>query len=102
MSIVKESCCNGCPECIGCGRNRETYTYVECSKCGCTCEEGEYYECEGHAGEYCSTCALEMSGFQETDVSEEVVCDFCDDEDCEKYYVRDGKVYCEECALEEV
>lgn len=37
--IERESMCNGCPDCVGCGR-RDRYTYtVVCDECGWEIEE---------------------------------------------------------------
>ena len=53
MAKVRESACNGCAECIHCGRNYQYYTYYECDSCG---GEAEYQ----YAGkDYCGDCLIE-------------------------------------------
>ncbi len=45
--------CNGCAECVHCGRAFEQFEFVSCDACG---EEGldRYYVYEGE--EYCEEC----------------------------------------------
>lgn len=59
---VKTTDCYGCPECIGCGRNR-WYYYHKCDRCGST-EQLYVYEDE----ELCESCLLEE--FEEVDMEE--------------------------------
>ena len=51
---VKRTDCNGCPECIRCGRNT-WYYYHECDRCGST--EQLYYAPDGE--ELCMSCIME-------------------------------------------
>ena len=53
MARVRENECNGCAECIHCGRRYQFYTYYECDSCG---DEAEYrYD----GSDYCKSCLLE-------------------------------------------
>ena len=53
MAKVRESACNGCAECIHCGRSHQFYTYYECDSCG---DEAEYWYDDK---DYCESCLLE-------------------------------------------
>lgn len=56
---ITESRCNGCAECVHCGRSEQESVYYECDKCG---EEADFryggkdYCCE------CLTVQLEKDG----------------------------------------
>lgn len=52
MARIRESACNGCAECIQCGRRYQFYTYYECDSCG---DEAKYrYDDK----DYCEDCLL--------------------------------------------
>lgn len=58
MAWVTNNYCNGCPDCIGCGRNKNVQQY-ECNG-GCETilyEDDKIYEFDGEY--YCSECAWE-------------------------------------------
>jgi hypothetical protein len=60
---VKGTDCNGCPECINCGRNG-WYYYHKCDRCGST----EQLYIWQHGEELCAECLLEE--FEEVDMEE--------------------------------
>ena len=60
---IKQTNCNGCPECIGCGRKYEEWTYYECDRCGSL---EQLYRYEGE--EICADCLLKE--FEEVDMEE--------------------------------
>ena len=53
MAKVRESACNGCAECIHCGRSYQYYTHYECDSCG---DEAEY---QYGGKDYCRDCLIE-------------------------------------------
>ena len=57
MGSYIECACNGCAECIGCGRKHEYYTYFECDKCGADAEE--MFNLEGEW--VCEDCLYTMA-----------------------------------------
>lgn len=59
---VKGTDCYGCPECIGCGRNRWYYYHI-CDRCE---SDGKLYKYEDE--ELCETCLL--AEFEEVDLEE--------------------------------
>ena len=61
---ITQTNCNGCPECIGCGRKYEEWTYHECDRCGSL--EQLYYTSDGE--ELCATCIL--SDYEEVDMDD--------------------------------
>lgn len=63
--IKRESKCNGCAECVRCGRKHRHETLVFCDGCG-TIIEDEVYEIDGK--HYCDECILNM--FYRFDASE--------------------------------
>ena len=58
-----ETRCNGCPECVGCGRKHEEWSYYECDRCG-SLEQLYIYEGE----EICAECLLKE--FEEVNMEE--------------------------------
>ena len=61
--VGKESKCNGCPDCIGCGRSREFVYWYECDGCK---GEFEYFELEEYEGEFlCEDCIAEREESEE-------------------------------------
>ena len=62
MKITRTNC-NGCPECIGCGRKYEEWTYHECDRCGSL---EQLYIWDGE--ELCGKCIL--NELEEVDMEE--------------------------------
>jgi hypothetical protein len=60
---VKRTNCNGCPECVGCGRKFEEWSYHECDICG-SLEQLYIYD----GKEICADCLLKE--FEEVDMEE--------------------------------
>ena len=60
---ITETRCNGCPECIGCGRKYEEWSYHECDRCG-SLEQLYIFGNE----EICAECLL--LEFEEVDMEE--------------------------------
>lgn len=59
MAKVRESACNGCAECIQCGRRYQFYTYYECDSCG---DEALFRYGDEDYCESCLLAALESDG----------------------------------------
>lgn len=66
--IERESECNGCAECVLCGRKHRHKKYVRCDGCGVVIED-EVYEIDGK--HYCDSCILDMFyGFDASEINE--------------------------------
>lgn len=52
---ITETRCHGCPECVGCGRKFEEWSYHECDRCGSL--ERLYIWDNGE--ELCADCLLQ-------------------------------------------
>ena len=93
MGSYIECACNGCAECIGCGRKHEYYTYFECDKCGA----GETELFVGINGEeLCFECYKNQFLSKICDDMDETKCARCG-ADAEEMFNLEGEWVCEDC-----
>ncbi len=91
LTYRTENLCNGCGECINCGRNRDIEIPV-CDFCGNDLK-GHYHEVEDKC--CCSDCLL--ANFSTVTDTE---CEVCDNDMDDFYYQANGVNYCRDCFLE--
>lgn len=63
--IRRETMCNGCPECVGCGRDLLKTDVFRCDQCGEEFYEGNGKEIDGQ--DLCWSCVDERESEEEED-----------------------------------
>lgn len=56
MARKEDNCCNGCPECRGCGRDTQYYVYWKCDICGFESDEESDFESDNFGMDICKNC----------------------------------------------
>lgn len=56
MAQIKENNCNGCPDCIGCGRKYTYYEYFKCDICGYISDNASDFEQDNFGLDICRNC----------------------------------------------
>lgn len=91
---IKQNKCNGCAECVHCGRKYEERTVLVCDVCGD--EAQELYETEN--GQECEDCIVEKE-CKNHKLDYEGECNDCGDY-CDQLYDYVGMPLCKYCFTE--
>ena len=93
MGFYHESGCQGCAECIGCGRQFRNYKIRYCDKCEDEVDKLYYDE---YGREICWECYKEQYLSKYCDDMDETHCEKCGSE-AEEMFQVDGEWLCESC-----
>ena len=93
MGYYHDTECNGCAECVGCGRQFRNIRVKFCDKCGN--EVDKLYYDEKHR-EICWECYRDQFISKICDDMDETVCENCG-YDAEEMFQVDGEWICESC-----
>ena len=96
MGSYTECACNGCPECIGCGRRHQYYTIWECDKCGDEWSDGKEMFVGLNNEELCWECYKGQFETMYLEFGDETICAHCGADD-EVLFLVDGEWICEDC-----